>query len=439
MPALVYPTRRVPEGRKMSTVVAIEVPNGFNRDDWTEFHDNYERYLENDASAPPISAILAASSESSYSMEQWPCVLLYTSIHDGKDHFFTSFAQFQAFFEHELSEPLTRPLKARQAAAFRQAMTAMCNCIQMGTYLLYIEAAEADQAEYYTALADLVSDGHIGLTTDRARTTILLADPPLVSSSLVDFSSLKWFQSTFAGIDSLTSAGMRRDYTLTNIKGIFGQLISEYVIGNLICHLRSFHQLKSQQQAGQWAPVPYRSLRGLVAVVLGTGSIGLELAQNLTHLGLEVHGANTTGMLPEPHCFRSVARLADLGPVLARAAVVVSTLPDTPATHDTLDTALFSQCSGAALFNVGRGTAVNDADLLTAIEQGHVAHAFLDVFRDEPLPQSHPFWACPGVTVTPHVAAVSFPSDVVSLFRENLRRYLTGEGLLNVVDFDKGY
>ena len=96
-------------------------------------------------------------------------------------------------------------------------------------------------------------------------------------------------------------------------------------------------------------------------------------------------------------------------------------------------------CSGALLFNVGRGSAVDEDGLLAALDSGSVSHAYLDVFKQEPLNEEHPFWQHEGITLTPHIAALSFPEQVTDIFAENYQRWRDGFGLINVVDLNKGY
>jgi phosphoglycerate dehydrogenase-like enzyme len=119
---------------------------------------------------------------------------------------------------------------------------------------------------------------------------------------------------------------------------------------------------------------------------------------------------------------------------------VVNLLPNTVETHDIYDAALFKQFKPTGLFiNAGRGVAVVDADLVEALKEGHLAGAVIDVCRQEPLPQRHPFWTAWGLLLTGHSSAPTSPSMMVKLFVENLRAYQAGEALRGEVDFERGY
>jgi glyoxylate/hydroxypyruvate reductase A len=125
---------------------------------------------------------------------------------------------------------------------------------------------------------------------------------------------------------------------------------------------------------------------------------------------------------------------------LRRAEVVVLLLPQTPETENLMNAErLALPARGFVLLNPGRGTLIDDAALLAALDSGQVGHATLDVFRQEPLPQDHPFWAHPHVTVSPHIAAATPPESASYIIAENVRRGEAGEPLLYLVDRGAGY
>ena len=293
------------------------------------------------------------------------------------------------------------------------------------------------QSAYEAMLTEQPITGLV-LTQHPEEATILLADPPMVAPKLKQFPALEWLQSTFAGIDALTAPNLRQDYTLTNIRGCFGQLISEYVLGLVISHQRHFTAYQAQQQSQSWHPHPYQSLAGKTMVILGTGSIGSHLARSAQALGFNIIGVNRSGTTSEP-AFDAIAPLGNLDAVLAEADVLVSTIPATADTNDLLNAASLGHCRNALLFNVGRGNALCETGLLKAIDSGAIGHAFLDVFKQEPLPAAHPFWQHPAITVTPHIAAESFPHQVMAIFRDNAQRWLTQQPLCYTVDFQRGY
>lgn len=292
--------------------------------------------------------------------------------------------------------------------------------------------------ELYRQLIENAALPELALTDNPAEATLVLADPPLLTGQLEEFSNLHWVQSTYAGIDALIRPGLRKDYTLTNIRGLFGQLISEYVLGLLFNHQRHFARYHEQQQQGIWRQHHYNSLAGKTMVILGTGTIGQHLAQSARALGMTIYGVNRSGETPN-NSFARVFPIEQLTGVLPQADIVVSILPATELSNDVLNAESLSHCRDVLLFNVGRGNVVCEPGLIQALESGAVAHAFLDVFKQEPLPATHPFWQHPRITVTPHIAAESFPEQVMEIFKTNYLRYVEGKPLQFQIDFERGY
>ncbi|POF60213.1 D-2-hydroxyacid dehydrogenase, partial [Vibrio vulnificus] len=133
-----------------------------------------------------------------------------------------------------------------------------------------------------------------------------------------------------------------------------------------------------------------------------------------------------TGIPPNGSHFQQTYHINELAAALKQAHIVVNTLPSTEHTHHLLNQASLSHCRHALLFNVGRGDVIDNAALLLAIKHHWVEHAFLDVFEQEPLVTDHPFWGLKQITITPHIAALSFPEKVMALFAENYHRWLEG-------------
>ncbi|NAW88164.1 D-2-hydroxyacid dehydrogenase [Photobacterium halotolerans] len=294
------------------------------------------------------------------------------------------------------------------------------------------------RADLYRQLIEEADLPALSLTDNSGEATLVLADPPLITDKLAQFPQLRWLQSTYAGIDALIQPGLRTDYALTNVRGIFGQLISEYVLGLLISHQRHFGRYQAQQQQAQWQPHSYGTLSDKTMVILGTGSIGQHLAGVAKALGMTVLGVNRSGESAAPD-FDKVMAIKDLGEALQQADVLVSVLPATAMTDNLLNADSLSHCRDTLFFNVGRGNAVCEPGLLQALASGALSHAFLDVFKQEPLPAEHPFWCHPQITVTPHIAAESFPQQVMEIFKTNYLRYVEGKPLQYQIDFTLGY
>ncbi len=274
---------------------------------------------------------------------------------------------------------------------------------------------------------------------DLRKADIILADPPLITDLLNQCERVEWLQSTFSGIDALVQPHLRQDYDLTNVKEIFGQQISEYVLGYCIQYFRHFTQYAKQQNERQWQPHSYTSLSNKTMVILGTGSIGCYLSVTAKALGFTVYGINRSGIPPKESPFDQVFHITEINTAFKQADVIVSTLPKTEQTIDLLNTVTLNHGNGALLFNVGRGEVLDNYGLLHALENKTISHAFLDVFINEPLSQECPYWCHPNITVTPHIAAISFPEQVFDQFSINYLRWRDGFSLLNLIDFDKGY
>ncbi|MDN3615457.1 D-2-hydroxyacid dehydrogenase [Vibrio gallaecicus] len=268
---------------------------------------------------------------------------------------------------------------------------------------------------------------------------IVLASPPLVTSILDDFSQLDWLQSTYAGINALTDPNLRKDYTLTNVKGIFGPAIAEYVLGYSIHHYRHFQTYHQQQKERLWQPHLYTSLTSKVMVILGTGTIGSHLAHAASALGIHTIGINRTGIPSKSLSFKDTFHINEIKAALEQADIVVNTLPATPDTQYLLNEQALGFCRNCLLFNVGRGSSLDNKALLLALKNRWVDHAFLDVFEQEPLSADHPFWGITKITITPHIAALSEPRQVVNIFAKNYQLWRDGFQLNNLIDFDKGY
>ncbi|MEM9049566.1 MAG: glyoxylate/hydroxypyruvate reductase A [Pseudomonadota bacterium] len=187
-----------------------------------------------------------------------------------------------------------------------------------------------------------------------------------------------------------------------------------------------------------WVQRPVPLARERPVGILGLGVLGAACARALSALNFPV-----TGWSRSPKTLPGVASFAGeagLHKVLSRAQMLVALLPETPATTEILNARTLAMLPrGAFVINPGRGPLIDDTALLAALDSGQIAHATLDVFRSEPLPKAHPYWAHPKVTVTPHAAADTRALTAVPVIVENIRRDQAGEPLLHRVDRDLGY
>lgn len=267
---------------------------------------------------------------------------------------------------------------------------------------------------------------------------VWLGQPDLLAALLRQGVRPHWLQSTWAGITPLLAADLPSDYRLSRAVGIFGQVMAEYVLGHLLAHQRQLFARLAAQVEQRWDNRAPQSLAGRTALIVGTGDIGLSVARFLAPFGMQLLGiASSPRHLPP---FRQVAGLDELPSLAAEADYLINLLPDTPATRDIYDAELFAACKPSALFiNAGRGVAVVDQALVSALQQGQLAGAVIDVCRVEPLPAGHPFWDAPRLLLTGHSAAPTDPCLLVQLFVDNLQRWRAGEALVGQVDFTRGY
>ncbi|WP_166359893.1 D-2-hydroxyacid dehydrogenase [Pseudomonas akapageensis] len=305
--------------------------------------------------------------------------------------------------------------------------------------------AEQDYALYAQLLREAAPDLEVLTSGDSAELAGLAADcpvwlgqPDLLATLLRQGHQPQWLQSTWAGITPLLADGLPRDYRLTRAVGIFGQVMAEYVLTYMLGHEREVLARLVSQVERKWDNRPGRSLAGRKVLIVGTGDIGQSVADFLLPFGVKLYGIASQTRTQAP--FIEVAGLQDLGRLVGEVDYVVNLLPDTPATHDLYDAAMFKRFNPDALFiNAGRGVAVVDADLVEALKQGHLAGAVIDVCRQEPLPQRHPFWTAWGLLLTGHSSAPTSPPAMVQLFIDNLRAYKAGQPLRGEVDFQRGY
>ncbi|HEY7736397.1 MAG TPA: D-2-hydroxyacid dehydrogenase [Candidatus Limnocylindrales bacterium] len=265
---------------------------------------------------------------------------------------------------------------------------------------------------------------------------------------------LTWVHSASAGVErALTPAVRERGIVVTNARGVFSRPIAEYVMLMILAVSRRLPQLLELQRERTWQPLEGVELRDVTVGIVGLGSIGRAVAGLASSFGCrviatrrraaDVPGADAGG--PAEPAAPGADRV--LGPeglpeLLAEADFVVLAAPLTPDTEGMIDDAALAAMKGDAwLVNIARGRLVDERALIRALRDGTIGGAVLDAFRDEPLPESSPFYDLPNVIVTPHTSWSSgrVLDRSVELFCDNLRRYAAGQPLLNVVDPDAGY
>jgi len=212
----------------------------------------------------------------------------------------------------------------------------------------------------------------------------------------------------------------------------------EWVLATSLAWHRNLFAYRASQLAGQWQPLAEVLARDRRVTVLGAGHLGARVASALAALRFQTSTWSRTPK--EIAAVRSLHGAAGLEPAVSGADILINLLPLTPATENLLDRRLLAFLAPqAVLINGGRGRHVVDAAVLEALDSGRLRAAVLDVFREEPLPEDHPFWTHPGVYLTPHVAALTQATTAVAAIADNLRGFEAGAPLRHVVDMGRGY
>jgi phosphoglycerate dehydrogenase-like enzyme len=302
-----------------------------------------------------------------------------------------------------------------------------------------VNAASADEAA--AALAD--AEAFFGKIT-----------PPLLAAA----SRLRWVQAPTASLEHyIFPALVDHPCTLTNMRGLFFDVIAEQVFGYILCFARNLHFYVRNQLGARWAPVggedqrvsfttgpgvvtaidrAHRPLGGATLGIVGLGSIGGEVARLGLAFGMRVIAVDPV-RTEAPEGVSALWKPERLPDLLAASDYVVIAAPHTPATEQLFRRPQLLQMKRSAyLINVGRGAIVHLADLTAALQAGEIAGAGLDVFEVEPLPAAHPLWSLPNVILTPHVAGYSpqVAARHLDLLLDNIGRFVRGEPLRNVVD-----
>ena len=274
----------------------------------------------------------------------------------------------------------------------------------------------------------------------RANTHVLLA-AGVPAGLLPSMPNLQWAQSLTAGVEGwLALPDLPQGLTLTCARGTHRESMPENILGALFHITKPYAAIAEDQKQKLWRHRVATPLNGTTLGILGLGAIGQEVARLATALGMRVIG---TKRRPS-----SIPHIAEVWPadrtndVLAQSDYVLLLLPATPETDNFIDAGRLRHMKpGAWLLNFGRGHLIKDDDLIAAVKARTIAGAVLDVFRQEPLPAEHPFWTTDGILVLPHIGGPHPHRDriVSRLFVDNLRRFLDGEPLKEVVDRAAGY
>lgn len=259
---------------------------------------------------------------------------------------------------------------------------------------------------------------------------------------------LRWVHNYSVGMDHCkgATAAQLDEIVFTNNKRLSGPAIAQHAIAMLLALTHNLPSYARAQSESRWDRsladgVVFGELKGKTMLVVGLGGIGNEIAWRANGLGMRVIATRNSSR-EGPEYVEYVGLADELHTLAGKADVIVNALPLTPETTGIFNKAFFDAVKPGAIFlSVGRGQSTVSTDLIDALESQKLFGAGLDVTDPEPLPKDSPLWQMPNVLITPHVSAAGAdsPQRTMTIAVENLRRYVAGEPMLNVVDMGKGY
>ena len=306
------------------------------------------------------------------------------------------------------------------------------------------DAAFREQVQALSERIELIAPGELKERPELV-SDVEIAFGGLSRAQIPEAKRLRWLQTAGAGVNGLLTPELRdRDVILTNASGIHAEPITEHMFGMLLMVTRRLAEAREQQKLRQWKGYDFGAnvtmLAGKTLGVLGVGAIGGHSAKVGQAFGMRVIGLRRTEQ-PHPHVDRMFGE-ADRLDFFREADVVMNSLPLTDRTHHAMNwDELAVMKTDAIVINTGRGGTINTEALLAALRERRLGAALLDVTDPEPLPEDHPLWTLENVYITPHYSGShpGYDDRAGAIFLENLRRYLVGEPLVNVVDKREGY
>lgn len=308
---------------------------------------------------------------------------------------------------------------------------------------IYFAAGPENWADYKTPLAEALARAGIAADlSDQApapeRVDYIIYAPVGTLADFSPFVNAKAVLSLWAGVEKIVGNQTLTQPLVRMVNDALTEGMVEYVVGHVLRHHLGM-DAHIHGQDGVWRNAVLPPLaRERPVTVLGLGALGAAAARALAQLNFPVTGWSRTAKAVEGvDCLSGDEGLTE---ALARAAILVLLMPLTEETANLLNRGRLSGLPrGAVVINPGRGGLIDDAALLDALASGQVGHATLDVFRTEPLPKDHPFWASPRVTVTPHIAADTRVPSACTVLVESIQRGQAGLPFLHQVDRERGY
>ena len=289
----------------------------------------------------------------------------------------------------------------------------------------------------YDTLAEELPDAHI------------FVGASLRPEQFAHAKQLKWIHSTAAGVSQLMYPELRNSGVIvTNPSGIFSPPMAEHTMGMILALARNFPDTVRFQDAAKWAqqdlwdkPQHLSEVNGSLLLIVGYGSIGRELAKRAQAFGMRIWGVTRSGKGDTTHAER-IQPASELHQALPHADYIVIAAPDTPETKHLIGAEQIARMKrGARLINIGRGSLLDEAALMAALQSGQLSGAALDVTTPEPLPSDSALWKAPNLFITPHTSGVSdrLWERETELLLRLLDEWFAGKELSNRVDLSRGY
>lgn len=287
-----------------------------------------------------------------------------------------------------------------------------------------------------------VSEKEVSYTDEISDTDVLVGYNPFPRLDISRLKQLKWIQLSSIGIDQVPIEKVKEQgIIVTNNRSGYSIPIGEWIVMMILELLKNSKAFYNKQREKKWKiDTTVLELYKKTVCFVGTGSIATEAAKRLQGFDANIIGVNTKGK--KVVYFNSCYPISDLEYALSQADAVVLSIPYTKETHHLLNENNIGLLKkGACLINIARGSIVKESALIDALQKGYLRGAALDVFEEEPLPGTSPIWELDNVIITPHNSWVSELRNErrYNIIYENLRRFLAGEELMNIVDIDRGY
>lgn len=288
----------------------------------------------------------------------------------------------------------------------------------------------------------VVKESDLIYSEDLADVEVLVCYDPFKTLDIEKMKNLKWIQLSSIGIDQLPLEYVKKtSIVTTNNKGGYSIPMGEWIVLKTLELFKSSKKLYENQVIRKWKmETSILELYGKTIGFIGTGTIAVEAAKRFQGFGVNILGVNTQGINIE--YFNKCYAMDELSKMLELCDVVVCTIPYTKATHHLINEDRFKAMkTGAYFINVARGGIVDEACIIENLKDGKLAGAALDVYEEEPLKEDNPLWSLNNVILTSHNSWISEMRNQrrFNLIYDNMKRYVQGEELVNIVDLKRGY